>query len=144
MDNKITNIEKYRKDRIDNPVLIEMQDELSNALVNAFNSCKLEKPDISEENKCIDSNKNSTIEKSELNTVADSVTSERVINKIISKLMFVGLLFLLIYVLIKYLFASNTMGDYSELSKQISLLMIGILAMIALVGYRWVGRNERK
>ncbi len=144
MDNKITNIEKYRKDRIENPALIEAQEELSNAFEDVLNKYKLGNTDISEEKECTDSNKDDTREKSEHETVDNFISSERIINKIIAKVIFVGLLFLLIYVLIKYLFASNAMGYYSELSKQISLLMIGILAMIALVGYGWVGRNERK
>lgn len=65
------------------------------------------------------------------------------INSLIVKLVFVGLLFLLILVFLAYLFASNLTVFSSELPKHISLLVIGILGIIAWVGYGWIGRNER-
>jgi len=144
MDKKITDLSEYRKDRVENPALTEVKEELSDAFEDILDKFNIGTTDISEVDKFSDTkiyNKDNANKQAGQDFDNSSFWGEKSINKIIAKLIFVGLLFLLIVVFLSYLFASNS-GDYSsELPKQISLLIIGILAMIAWIGYGWIARK---
>lgn len=100
---------------------------------------KAEVDELSSNAKHTDVTDNNVIHRHEADT--QNRYPDRTVNHIMVKLVFAGLLFLLIFVCLAYLFASNSAVFSSELPKHISLLVVGILAMIAWVGYGWIGRN---
>lgn len=125
-NNKVVNI--------DTP--LKKFEALMQQIVKDKEDAKQSKPKSFDADNNVDTFENNAMHKHKIDTNGS-------INSLIVKLVFVGLLFLLILALLAYLFASNSTVFSSELPKHISLLVIGILGMIAWVGYGWIGRNER-